>query len=709
MQSIKQLTRAPVLRYLGSLGFKGRASLSRSFSVSKVISNEITEKPVIIEQAKPQEVPQERQTIDISEDIPKIVKEDGTGAEVLEFTKIADLAKSKYVGQPLVDALLKAKFETLTPVQSRSLVPMFKEDKGVVVRAKTGTGKTLAFIIPTLQSIITDMLQNNGRGSPEQYHVHTLVVAPTRDLAFQIQKEYNKVIECLPPKLQRSIGTELCVGGKRSTFNLRRPAAILVATPGRLLDDLSNPKFRAVLSQIDHRVYDEADRLLEVGFEKELNEIDSILKSTREQLHPHLNESFKSILFSATVDKSVDRFAKEQIGSSYNYINCVSKEDGEAHENINQTLVFTENYAETFTSSMQFVIHQMNTNPKFKGLVFLPTVVGSEWFFECMKTAVTQDIVNRKNFPRNNPNIMKLNGSMTQNARDKNVARFKDVKLGLLVCTDVAARGLDFTDVSHVIQVAPSPQIADYVHKVGRTARAGKGGEAIIFLSKAEAPYKNALISKRGINFAEELTAPALLDKHGIEAIPSLLNKVSPSDDELANDLAFSYVGHVKQIASVYRLPFEGLFRDVVMWYQAIVEDNTVIPRFSVRTLRNIGFNERRAREVLDGGAEFFADEENFRYESGGDRRGNDRGNDRRGGGGYGGGNRGGNNRSGGGYNNKSFSNDRNDRGGYKKSFNGNDRPSYKKSYNSDSGRGGYDRENSKRSTGKYQGSRREY
>lgn len=625
-------------------------------------------------------------------------------------TKIQDLDTS-LVSKDLVAALTRAKFETLTPVQSRSLLPMFKEERGLVVRAKTGTGKTLAFIIPTLLSIIKGELQSRGRG-PEENRVQTLVVAPTRDLAFQIQKEYNKVIEKLPPRF-RNISTELCVGGKRSSFNLRRPSPILVATPGRLLDDLSNPQFRKLLSQIDHRVYDEADRLLEVGFQEELSQIDDILKSTREQSHPHL-PIFKSILFSATVDKKVDQFAKEQIGPKYTYINCVSKEDGEAHENIHQTLVVTDNYTDLFGSALNLLVHKMKTeawepeySPKRKGkkndtvkedlpksfkcLVFLPTIAASEWIFLAMRSA-------RANGLFRNRNLFKLNGKMTQNARDKAVNNFKHAKSGLLVCTDVAARGLDFSDVTHVVQLAPSPQIADYIHKVGRTARAGNKGEAIIFLAKPEVPFKTALVKQRGIKFAEEHTTESYAEKQAWQPVDDVLFTLNQSSVEEVDTMVLSYIGHVKQVCSTYRLPFEGLFRDVVLWYQNIVGDNTALPPYSMRLLRNMGVPEHMARAMCDGGAAYFADPSNFNYEarnsSRNDRYNNSNRNDRYGNNRYGN-NRYGNNRYG---NNGNRYGDKN----YGNRFS-NDRRS---SNRFDDYR---NQDNGRRFTGKFQGSRREY
>lgn len=467
---------------------------------------------------------------------------------VARFTKVADLQ----LDPRLIKAVTKAGFTELTPVQEKTVVPAL-ENSGVVARAKTGTGKTLAFVLPTVNELL---LNKNRRG------VSTLVIAPTRDLAMQIEEEYQKVVSKLPRLA--GVTTTMMTGGKPTYFNPQRPPLIVIATPGRLADMLSKLPVAEAFKNLQYRVYDEADRLLEQGFEDELLDIESKIPTT----------DYKLMLFSATIDTRVDRFATKAIGPGYTYINCVAEDDTEAHENIHQTLVLSEDIAQLYEKALSQIIRGLE-RPDFKAILFVPTkaaVLMLELMFELaqMHRLYDTDLVHRTYRSQ----ILLLLSALNQAKRDRVVKKFKAAKHGLLIATDVAARGMDFTGISDVYMVSPSNQVADYVHKIGRTARAGTLGRAWLFLSQNERRYVLALQRERGISFKEELKGEE------IETIPDLWENIAISEAETVDNFINSALSAERQSILSFKMNAERLMPEIVGLYRKIV--NNPEARFNI-------------------------------------------------------------------------------------------------------------------------------
>lgn len=458
---------------------------------------------------------------------------------------VDELASSGKFDKSIILALKAAKFLNLTPVQQKSLVPILEED-GIVVRAKTGTGKTLAFVVPTLQTSL-EVFDRRRKG------VSTLVIAPTRDLALQIESEYKKVISKLPRSLQQNADILVLTGGKRTSINVRDPPSIVVATPGRLLDQLSNPKKAAVFKNLKYRVYDEADRLLDVGFEQTLGDIDDILVQ-------NAPDGFKSILFSATIDADVDSFARQHISENYKYINCVSEHEPEAHENIHQSLITCKDSTDVFKTSFSYIANHLQHKVPFKCMVFLPTVASTEWFYQSLVRGVDNGVFDARPL-----SFVRLHGKRTQSARDKVVGQFRRMQSGIMVCTDVAARGLDFNDVTHVMQLTPSVSVADYIHKVGRTARAGKEGKAILFLTKNEMKYSTILRKERGVNFEEVIEAEDIEKPH-----EDILDLVRINEEEIELFIS-TYLSFQTQVAQKHRFDSHRAIVDIMELYRTIL------------------------------------------------------------------------------------------------------------------------------------------
>ena len=470
------------------------------------------------------------------------------------------------VVQPkLKKSVARLNYDALTPVQSKSLMPMLMED-GVVCRAKTGTGKTMAFAIPVLQSCL-----ETYKATGDVSKVEALVIAPTRDLALQIQQEFAKLIGS-DKSLSSKFEVRLCIGGKVDRPSRRAPA-IVVATPGRLEANLRDPRYLRMFSDLKYKVYDEADRLLDQGFEEVLRDIDERLEQAKSYALDN-NVTTKNVLFSATVDDRVNQFAVLTIGKDYTYINCVNENEPEAHENIDQTIVKTKDICQSHIAAIGDIFRKREEDANYKAILFVPTVIGSEFLFEVVSELNSQSRM--RNW------VYKLNGNMTQGRRDRTTQRFRTCKSGLLICTDVAARGLDFKNVTDVIQICPSLDVADYVHKVGRTARAGTSGNATIYLSEPEYKYKKVLEKERGIRFANEVEYTTFEeDRQKIEEV------LVSSDD--VEEYVKSMFGFYKGAVSVYRLQLDTVMRDLVNLLRCFTADPSATVEMSRKRFMMMG------------------------------------------------------------------------------------------------------------------------
>lgn len=478
---------------------------------------------------------------------------------------LAEFLELSVLQPELKNCVSKLKYDSLTPVQSKSLMPTLLED-GVVCRAKTGTGKTMAFAIPVLQSCL-----ETYKAQKSIKKVEALVIAPTRDLALQIQQEFDKLIGG-NRSLSSKFEVRLCIGGKIDRPSRNVPA-IVVATPGRLEANLRDSRYLKMFSDLKYKVYDEADRLLDQGFEDTLRDIDTKLAEAREYANGEPKKT-KNVLFSATVDDRVDNFARETIGDGYSYINCVNENEPEAHENIDQTLIKTKDIYQSHIAAISDIFRNRENNPNYKAILFVPTVVGSEFLFEVVSELNLQSKM--RNW------VYKLNGNMTQSRRDRTTQRFRTCKSGLLICTDVAARGLDFKKVTDVIQICPSLDVADYVHKVGRTARAGTSGSATLYLSEPEYKYKRVLEKERGIKFAQEI------EYSTFEEDRATIEEAMFSSEDV-EDYVKSMFGFYKGAVSVYRMQLDSVMRDLVNLLRCFTSNPTATVEMSRKRFSMMG------------------------------------------------------------------------------------------------------------------------
>lgn len=470
------------------------------------------------------------ETLDWTDLIP--AEQTGEQGEGLSAVPTQVLAEKKLLSRALVNSLVKnRKYEYLTPVQAQTLIPILN-NQSVVVRAKTGTGKTGAFAIPSIQKAL-----DAKKSGKFENKVKAVIISPTRELAQQIADEVSKTVHFGGLS---HVTVQCFVGGlskneqlKQGGFLKGRPCDIVVATPGRLLDILDDPKVLADFDSLSFKVFDEADRLLDIGFEGILRQIRDRLDSVTPEDH-----EVPLLLFSATADQNVRRFAAEQYGERVTVVDTIPKDEPTANELVDQSAVVCNDWAEVYEGVAHeivdaFVESQMNGTP-LKAIVFLPTVLMVDNY----------ERVLRHLLPSGQHQIdmtMAIHGQKTQAARQKLADRFRQQENAVLVTTDVIARGMDFPKVTHVFQVGCPPDVSSYVHRIGRTARIGNRGKSILYITNHVTGYLESL-KRQGITpqvrtfkpdpafhgkFMEKTTASLRAKSDAPELINSLLSYMS--------------------------------------------------------------------------------------------------------------------------------------------------------------------------------------
>lgn len=364
----------------------------------------------------------------------------------------------------LLQAVSAMGFEYMTPVQHRVLteLPTWRSD--CLVQAKTGTGKTLAFLLPALHCLL------QGHSAPPRGQVAILIITPTRELAQQIAKSCDQ----LTSQLARPLECHIAVGGTARASALSRfmkgAPSILVATPGRLKDYLSEPETAEKLSNIQTLVLDEADTMLETGF---LADVKRIL-----QLIPPKSTGWQGMCFSATIPPKVKDVVSVVLKPGYCNISTLEKNETPTHERVPQYHVLMPSVGDTFNMLTSLLSLETKNNSKI--IVFGVTANMVALFAAVFSRGLTP-------LP-----VFEIHSRLSQSSRTKTTAQFKEAAAGILFASDVIGRGMDFPNVDLVIQVGLPSNGEQYVHRVGRTARAGNDGRAIILLTEAESFFMKA-------------------------------------------------------------------------------------------------------------------------------------------------------------------------------------------------------------------------
>ncbi|MGI9370093.1 MAG: DEAD/DEAH box helicase [Ruegeria sp.] len=341
----------------------------------------------------------------------------------------------------LNDALKRANFSQPTPIQNQA-IPLALQGHDIMGLAQTGTGKTLAFGLP----LIDHLLAQPGKPAPKT--AKALILAPTRELVNQIADSLRNLCKNSKLRVATVVGGQSI--GKQISF-LSRGTDILVATPGRLIDLMDR---RAVdLGSVRHLVLDEADQMLDMGFIHALRRI-----------APELGTPRQTMLFSATMPKQMEELSRAYLTNPQR---VQVAPPGKAADKITQSIHFVDKPAKP--AKLREIL---SSYPNALTLVFSRTKHGAE---KLMKGLVVDGY-----------NAASIHGNKSQGQRDRAIKAFRSGEITTLVATDVAARGIDIPGVAYVINY-DLPEVPDnYIHRIGRTARAGREGEAIAFCSSEE-------------------------------------------------------------------------------------------------------------------------------------------------------------------------------------------------------------------------------
>ena len=390
------------------------------------------------------------------------------------------------VSEEIRRAITELGFESPMPVQEEVIPYLLGSNNDVIALAQTGTGKTAAFGIPVLQRL-----------DPTSRDTQALILSPTRELCLQIAddlKDFSKYMNGI---------NIVAVYGGTSIDNqiraLRHGAQVIVATPGRLIDLMNRGK--ANLDKVYNVVLDEADEMLNMGFTESINEIFEGVPADR-----------NTLLFSATMSREIERIAKSYL-REYKEIVVGSRNEGA--ENVNH--IYYMVHAKDKYLALKRIV---DFNPKIFGIIF------------CRTKLETQEIADK--LIHDGYNAESLHGDLSQQQRDLTMQKFRQHLTQLLVATDVAARGLDVDDLTHVINFGLPDDIESYTHRSGRTGRAGKKGTSISIMHIREKHKMRAIEKEIGKSFVEGVIPSAKeICKKQLYKVMDQIVKTDVNDEEI--------------------------------------------------------------------------------------------------------------------------------------------------------------------------------
>ncbi|KAL5461801.1 hypothetical protein PMIN07_005154 [Paraphaeosphaeria minitans] len=411
-------------------------------------------------------------------------------AEVEPVTRFADLATRGLVHPNIVNMLTRQmKLEDMTDVQTRTINEALS-GVDVIAQAKTGTGKTLGFLIPTVQRILrsdptlAERARGNKRARPDD--IRAIIISPTRELAEQIAVEAKKLLA------GTSLIVQTAVGGTMKKAMLiktqREGCHIMVGTPGRLNDILSDPYSGVKAPKLAALVMDEADRLLDQGFTAEIDQIKTHLPDPAEVERQNL-------MFSATLSRDVVELVRRTMRPGFHFAKCVDENEAPTHERVPQKLVSVNGFENITPALYELVLREYQKGKTADGRPFKAIVYFNSTAEVTLAASVFYKLSGgfKKDKPLHGMRSYEIHSKLSQAQRTRAADDFRFCQSGILLSSDVTARGMDFPNVTHVIQIGLPRDRESYIHRIGRTARAGKEGEGWLFIT----PYDQQEYRKR--------------------------------------------------------------------------------------------------------------------------------------------------------------------------------------------------------------------
>ena len=435
------------------------------------------------------------------------------------------------VCEPIRRAIEEMGFVQPMPVQEKVIPTLLESRRDTIALAQTGTGKTAAFGIPILQRITFPNLSNGGgqgsfpSGKSAEVVTQALVLSPTRELCLQIADDLRDF-----SKYMDGIRIEAVYGGaaiEPQMRSLRKGVHIIVATPGRLID-LKNRGY-AHLENVQNIVLDEADEMLNMGFSDAISEIFESLPADH-----------NTLMFSATMSREVERVAREYL-KDHQEIVVGSRNEGA--ENVNH-IYYMVHAKDRYLALKRIVDY----NPRIFAIIF------------CRTKLETQEIADK--LIKDGYNAESLHGDLSQQQRDQTMQKFRQHLTQLLVATDVAARGLDVDDLTHVINFGLPDDIENYTHRSGRTGRAGKKGTSISIVHSKEKHKIRNIEKEIGKEFVEaEIPKAEEICKKQLFKVMDQIVKTDVDDEEIAPFMAdinrfFEYIDKEEIIKKIVSLEF---------------------------------------------------------------------------------------------------------------------------------------------------------
>lgn len=422
----------------------------------------------------------------------------------------------------------------------------------LLVKAKTGTGKTLAFLIPAIEASLQAMTTAGPKGGRQ---CSILIISPTRELAQQIAEEARKLLKFYPAMVHCLVGGEPKGPQIRRLMNSR--VDVVVGTPGRLIDMLESVReFGHQTRDVKVLILDEADQLLDMGFSEEIRRITDALPPP---------EARQTLLFSATVSPQIKQIAGQSMRPDYIFIDTVDPNDVNTNLQTKQSYVVAP-YPDQLPLIRNIIEQRVRDNGKL--MVFLPTtkstILYSEVFRNMLPNWIDEEdderpmyYNNRTRHRRNpppqssGPKIFELHSKKSQQQRTRISDQFRRARSGILFTSDVSARGVDYPGVSLVLQIGVPSSREQYIHRLGRTGRAGKDGEGIIMLAPFEEGFIRQEISDLPIQKAA-IDTFQVTPEHKEEVANVLSKVIKEEGHELVKDTYMAYLGYCKYPVYIY-------------------------------------------------------------------------------------------------------------------------------------------------------------
>ncbi|CAG8534543.1 1456_t:CDS:2 [Ambispora gerdemannii] len=484
-----------------------------------------------------------------------------TGTEIVDSSEYVPVRFDSITAiSPLTQKALKQEFgyETMSKVQD-AVLSQSPIRGDLFVKAKTGTGKTLAFLIPAFETALQHLDPND-----RTRHVSIFVISPTRELAQQIAQEAKRLSRFHPFEVHTLVGGE--PKGRQMHGLMQRRVDVVVGTPGRLTDLLqSMPDFRNQCSGMKTLILDEADQLLEMGFRQDI-----------ENLMRYFPRDRQTFLFSATISPEIRKVASFALRKDYTFIDTVDPNDVNTNLQVKQSYAITpwEIHLKTIRN---IVLDHRRSHPEGKIMMFLPTRKGTELYAEIFR--ITGDI-----------EVFELQSGLNQQQRTRISDRFRKLSSdAMLVTSDVSARGVDYPGVTLVLQVGAASSREQYIHRLGRTGRAGREGEGVLVLAPFEKNFTNTIKDLP----IKPLQVPEIKQDNRIQ------RAVETIDIEMVNDAFKAFLGYYMARADLLKIRKDSLLELGMEFCGAF--GVTEMPRLPAKMTQSLGLG----RSSLRGGGAF--------------------------------------------------------------------------------------------------------